>query len=137
MRIRLGVLAALLLFAISIQACAQSKQHEQQGITYVNQGANAYANLGGAYMQVGKNNLALEALNEGVKRDPNNTLVLYNLTALHSKLDNTDIALRYLDQTLAKGFKNYDALRFDPDLTNIRGEPEFRKVLEANSVFLQ
>ncbi|MCP3931772.1 MAG: hypothetical protein GY705_22075 [Bacteroidetes bacterium] len=130
-------------------------QHNQQGISYANIGdynnaisefkrsvdirptVNAYANLGGVYMQVGKNNLAMDSLNRAESLNPYDTLTLYNLTALHSKLDNTDIALVYLDKTLAHGFKNFDAIRFDPDLTNIRGEPEFRKVLEKNGVFLQ
>lgn len=132
-----------------------ASQHQQQGIVYVNQGdyqnaiaefkrsieiyptVNAYANLGGTYMQVGKNNLAMDALKKAEGINPYDTLTLYNLTALNSKMNKADIALVYLDKALANGFNNYNAIRFDPDLTNIRGEPEFRKVLEKNKVFLQ
>lgn len=132
-----------------------AKQHNQQGIMYSNQGdynnaikeflesisikptANAYANLGGAYLQVGKNKKAEKALKDAESIDPKEKLALYNLTALYSKLDDTDLALDYLDKALINGFNNYEAIRFDPDLTNIRGEPEFRKVLEKNKVFIQ
>jgi hypothetical protein len=42
-----------------------------------------------------------------------------------------------LDRALGCGFNNYDALRFDKDLDNLRGEPEFRATLEKHKIFLQ
>lgn len=129
--------------------------HLRQGMTYVSLGdypnaitefktsidlkptAQAYSNLGAAYMQVGKPNLALDALKQAEAMSPNDNVVLYNLAAAESRSENTDIALEYLDKALRAGFKNYDAIRFDPDLENLRGEPEFRAILERNGVFLQ
>jgi tetratricopeptide (TPR) repeat protein len=99
--------------------------------------AEAYSNLGTAYLQVGKPNLALDALKKAEAMSPNDSVVLYNLAAAESRSGNTDLALEYLDKALRAGFKHYDAIRFDPDLENLRGEPEFRTVLEKNGVFLQ
>jgi Flp pilus assembly protein TadD len=133
----------------------EMETHLHQGIAFVNQGdypnaivefktaiavlptADAYSNLGAAYMQLGKNNLALEALNNAKALDPNDPIVLYNLAALYSVTGKTDMSLVYLGRALSKGFNNYDAIRFDPDLENVRGEPEFRKVLESHKVFIQ
>lgn len=101
------------------------------------QTAAAYANLGVAYSQVGKLNLATNALQSAERLNPNDPFVLYNMAALYSLQDKTDLSLEYLDMALARGFENYDALRFDRDLDNVRGEPEFRTVLENNKVFIQ
>ena len=46
------------------------------------------------------------------------------------------IALDEIDAALARGFSDYDALRRDPDLENLRRSPEFRKVLEKHKVFI-
>ena len=41
-----------------------------------------------------------------------------------------------IDQALGLGFKNYDALRSDEDLYELRRLPEWRKTLEKHGVFL-
>ena len=99
--------------------------------------ATAYSNLGASYMQIGKINLALSALKEAERINSRDSMVLYNLAAAHSITDQTDLALAYLDRALANGFNHYEAIRFDPDLTNLRGEPEFRTTLEKHKVFIQ
>ena len=137
----------------------------RQGMTYANQRdypnaikefqasidtyptAEAYSNLGVAYMQTGKNNLALDAFKKAEGMAPGypmtedfwrkNNFILYNIAALYSVTDKTDLSLQYLDRALGAGFSNYDAIRFDPDLANVRGDPEFRAVMEKHKVFLQ
>ncbi len=97
----------------------------------------AYSNLGATYMQIGKHNLALKALKKAEALNRWDNVVMYNMAANYSLSDDTDLALEYLDKALQRGFSNYDAIRFDPDLSNLRGEPEFRTVLERNKVFIQ
>ena len=99
--------------------------------------SKAYANLGVCYMRIGKTNKALEALQQAVSIDKSDSYALYNLTAIYSVQDKTDLALDSLDKALKYGFNNYDAIRFDKDLDNLRAEPEFRKILEKHKVFLQ
>jgi tetratricopeptide (TPR) repeat protein len=98
--------------------------------------AAADGNRGVAYIQQKKYNKALEDLKEAVKRDPDNPVALYNLTVVHTLQKNLDLALDTLDRALEKGFKNYDALRHDGDLTELRKHPEFRKLLERRGIFL-
>jgi len=139
----------------ALAACATTQDHMAQGLIYANQNdfanavnefhaevnarpsALAYANLGAAYMKQGKNNLALDAFKKGEDLDSRNTTLNYNITALYSILDKNDLALIYLDKALTNGFSNYDALRFDSDLSNLRAEPEFRTILEKHRIFLQ
>ncbi|QLP99803.1 MAG: hypothetical protein HZY78_05835 [Burkholderiaceae bacterium] len=60
----------------------------------------------------------------------------YNFASLHSLRGNVDLALDEIDAALSKGFTDYDALRDDPDLANLRRHPEFRKILEKHKVFI-
>ena len=99
--------------------------------------AAAYANRGVAYIQQHKLNKALDDLKQAEGLNPQDKMIQYNLTALFSLQGQRDRALDTLDKALQLGFNDYDALRRDPDLNNLRSDPEFRKVLEKHKVFLQ
>lgn len=149
------VLTVLATSQVAVAQACDSKGSLRQGMAFANMNdfngainefkasikcrnsAAAYSNLGAAYLQVGKNNLALEALQRAERLDKRDSVVLYNLAAAYSIQDQTDRASVYLDKALSNGFNNYDAIRFDPDLTNLRAEPEFRETLEKHKVFIQ
>jgi Flp pilus assembly protein TadD len=97
----------------------------------------AYANRGVAYMQQKKFNKALDDLKKASELSPKDKMAHYNLAALYALQGQKDRALDSLDTALELGFDQYDALRTDPDLTSIRDNPEFRKVLEKHKVFLK
>ncbi len=157
-----GRLIASLLLAVSFQSqiavagsLNDARDHTHQGIMHANMNdfsnairefkasiaatptVDAYSNLGASYLQLGKRNLALRALQSAERLNSSDRFVAYNLAATHSLKNNTDLALEYLDKALGLGFSQYDAIRFDPDLANLRGEPEFRQVLEKHKVFIQ
>jgi tetratricopeptide (TPR) repeat protein len=96
----------------------------------------AYSNRAVAYMQQQKFNKAADDLKKGVEINPNNATLHYNLVALYSLQNHIDRALDSLDRSLELGFNNYDALRTDPDLNNVRKHPEFRKICEKYKVFI-
>lgn len=97
----------------------------------------AYANRAVAYMQQRKYNKAMDDLKRAEGLNPRDKMVHYNFVALHSLQKQNDRALDSLDRALELGFADYDALRADPDLNNVRRQPEFRKVLEKHKVFLR
>jgi Flp pilus assembly protein TadD len=159
-RIIVTVLAGLFLTACTTivenpVVVEERSDHLQQCLFYANQGdfqnaireckravqdkptAEAYTNLGVAYIQVGKNNKALDALREGVRLAPNDPMAQYNLAVIYSLMNQNDRSLEALDLALKNGFNNADALRFDRDLDNVRGEPEFRAILERHKFFIQ
>jgi tetratricopeptide (TPR) repeat protein len=98
--------------------------------------AEAYSNRAAAYMLQRKFNKADEDLRKAKELSPNSPSVRYNYASLHSLRGNIDLALDEIDAALDKGFSDYDALRRDPDLENLRRSPEFRKVLEKHKVFI-
>ena len=96
----------------------------------------AYSNRAVAYMQQKKFNKALDDLKKAEEINPRNPTVHYNFVALYSLQNQLDRSLDSLDRCLELGFNNYDALRVDPDLNNVRKHPEFRKILEKHKVFI-
>lgn len=96
----------------------------------------AYSNRAVAYMHQKKFNKALDDLKKAEEINPNNPTVYYNFVALYSIQNQLDRSLDSLDRALELGFNNYDALRHDPDLANVRRHPEFRKICEKYKVFL-
>ena len=98
--------------------------------------AEAYSNRAAAYMLQRKFNKADEDLRKAKDLKPDSPSIRYNYASLHSLRGNIDLALDEIDAALARGFSDYDALRLDPDLDNLRRSPEFRKVLEKHKVFI-
>ena len=105
---------------------------------------SAHMNLGVTLIQKGKDwhraalrhlkaAEAAESRQRPQSRDP---LVQYNLTVIHTLLEDFPAAYQALDKALSFRFKNFDALRADEDLYELRRKPEFRKVLERHNVFL-
>ena len=99
--------------------------------------AVAYSNRAVAYMQQKKYNKAMDDLTKALEISPRDATIQYNLTALYSLQNQLDRAIDSLDRTLASDFKDYDSLRSDADLANLRRSPEFRKTLEKYKVFLK
>jgi tetratricopeptide (TPR) repeat protein len=98
--------------------------------------ATAYSNRSVAYMMQKKYNLALDDLKKAKELKPSDPAIRYNLASCHSLMGNVDLGFVELDAALANGFNDYDSLRKDPDIANLRKNPEWRKTLEKYKVFL-
>ncbi|SEM71953.1 TPR repeat-containing protein [Syntrophus gentianae] len=98
--------------------------------------ADAYSNRGVAYMQQRKFNKALEDLKKAKELKADSPSIRYNLACLYSLKGDVDFGLDELDASLTNGFSDYESLRKDPDLNNLRKHPEFKKVLEKHKVFI-
>jgi len=98
--------------------------------------AEAYSNRAVAYMLQKKNNKALDDLKKAKELKPDSATIRYNLASVHSLMGNTDYGLDELDAALSKGFNDYESLRKDPDISNLRKSKEFQKILEKHKVFI-
>jgi tetratricopeptide (TPR) repeat protein len=98
--------------------------------------ATAYSNRSVAYMMQKKYNLALDDLKKAKELKPSDPAIRYNLASCHSLMGNVDLGFVELDAALANGFNDYDSLRKDPDIANLRKNPDWRKTLEKYKVFL-
>jgi len=103
--------------------------HMNLGVTFVQRGKDWYETA----LRHLKAAEAAEARQNPPSRDP---LVQYNLTVIHTLLEDFPAAYQALDKALRFGFKNFDALRTDEDLYELRRKPEFRQTLERHNVFL-
>jgi serine/threonine protein kinase/Flp pilus assembly protein TadD len=75
-----------------------------------------------------------EAKLEGARAlelNPNDTLMLYNVTCLYSRLGEKDKSIDYLKRAISNGYQNFDWLKRDPDLDNIRTEAGYIELLKG------
>jgi tetratricopeptide (TPR) repeat protein len=94
----------------------------------------AYNDRAATFIRQKKFDEAKNDLDKALTIDPHNPATYYNTAALYAIQKQSSPALEYLDKALVLGFKDYDLLRTDPDLNNIRKLPEFRKILERRGV---
>jgi tetratricopeptide (TPR) repeat protein len=59
---------------------------------------------------------------------PNDARLHYNLACRYSLDDNCDAAARALQRAIDLGFDDFKWLFQDPDLTNLRNHPAYRKI---------
>lgn len=56
--------------------------------------------------------------------------ISYNLACLHSRADNTDKAIHWLEISLRKGFKAWNHMATDPDLDNVRQRGDYPALID-------
>ena len=61
---------------------------------------------------------------------PEDPYVLYNLACSYSLLNNIDQAFTIIKMAIVFGYKDFDYLREDPDLTNLLADKRFREYWE-------
>jgi len=98
--------------------------------------SNAYNDRAAVYVRQDKFDKARDDLNKALQINPRDPVTYYNFASLYALQKQSDPALASLDKALEMGFNDYDFLRSDPDLNNIRKRPEFRRVLERHKVFV-
>lgn len=99
--------------------------------------AEAYSNRAVAYMMQRKYNKALDDLKKAKELKPESASIRYNLASVHSLMGNTDYGMDELDAALEKGFNDYESLRRDPDINNLRRHKDFQRTLEKHKVFIK
>jgi len=85
------------------------------------------ANLAGLGDQEGAQALATRA----TAIDPEDPMLLYNLSCMYARLGNNEEALKHLESAIDKGYGHKDWIEHDSDLDPIRESPRFKALLEA------
>ena len=88
----------------------------------------AYINLSTAYLNKKNFKLSLKTLNTLESINPNHPLLHYNFSCYHSLLGNIPKGIESLKQAISHGFKNHQILETDPDIENLRQNPQFREL---------
>lgn len=133
----------------------EAKQHFQQAMQYASRRdfanavkeftnalqkqpsyAAAYSNRGVAYMQQKKFDLAEDDLKKAVELGPKDGKNHYNLACWYSLQNQAGRGISAIDAALSNGFNDYDSLRKDRDLANLRKSPDWQKLLDKHKIFL-
>ena len=88
----------------------------------------AYINLSTAYLNKKNFKLSLKTLNTLKSINPNHPLLHYNFSCYYALLGNIPKGIESLKQAIANGFKNHQTLETDPDIENLRQNPQFREL---------
>ena len=87
----------------------------------------AWANLGLAYIAIGRGELAIQPFEQAVVLGYKVTSSAYNAACAHAIAGHVDAAFVWLDRALASGFTDHALIGQDEDLANLRGDPRFRR----------
>lgn len=68
---------------------------------------------------------AIEDFKKGLKIQPDDVALRFNLACAYSLLENKEEAFRYLDEAVRNGLTDYDKITSHDDLAFIRIQPEF------------
>jgi tetratricopeptide (TPR) repeat protein len=85
---------------------------------------------GGALIQLGERERALEWATRAMVIDPGDSAVLYNVACVYALGGLVDEALSALEQSTQNGFGHKAWIENDSDLDNIRGNPRFTALLQ-------
>ena len=100
-----------------------AKEHPRSG--------RAWYNVGFASLAAERPEAAADAFRKALELGYRKPTTMYNLACSYSRLDRKDEAFDWLFRSLEAGFDETGTLRNDDDLDNLRGDPRYRKALEA------
>ncbi|MEA2068172.1 MAG: hypothetical protein U9P12_03125 [Verrucomicrobiota bacterium] len=85
--------------------------------------------LADLYTKTGKYKDGLEIDVKLSQQLPNDDMVWYNLGCSHSLTNQPDEAFEALTMAVELGYCDYDWMKTDPDLDNLRADPRFESLL--------
>lgn len=88
---------------------------------------NARVNLGIVLSQLGRKAEAIEQYREIVMNEPDyNPALYYNIACYYATEGQLIRGMEWLKKAVSHGYDNWELIRTDPDLENLRGLPEYR-----------
>ena len=63
---------------------------------------------------------------------PDNVETYYNIAAVYSRLNEIDKSINWLKQAVNKGYNNWNLIKTDPDLANIRDSLVYRELIKGH-----
>lgn len=80
---------------------------------------------------IGDTDGAITHFLEVIRIDPDfSPSVYFNLACLYSRQNKVEAAAKWLEKAIEKGYSNWDLIKNDKDLENIRGTPHYQRILD-------
>ena len=93
--------------------------------------ARAHIIYATALIRLDKKEEAEKEAERAIELSPDDALMSYNVACFNSKLGNKDLSIKYLNQAIKSGYANYEWIKRDSDLNNIRNEPEYIELMKG------
>jgi tetratricopeptide (TPR) repeat protein len=91
--------------------------------------AEALNNLAVAYMAQGEYAGALSLFRKIMELQPDSVMARYNIACVYARQGKIEESVDWLKKAVEKGFKDWDVLKTDRDLKNIRGSSYYKKLV--------
>ncbi len=106
--------------------------HYQKALEAVPRFVEARINLGAELARQGKMEEALEQYDEAIRIHPGTrAYVYYNLACLYALKNSVKEAVGYLKKAVQSGFHDWEHMKSDRDLENIRSSPGYRELIKG------
>jgi tetratricopeptide (TPR) repeat protein len=92
----------------------------------------AQNNLALAYAADGQYERALAAFKKLVELDPDNPSTYYNIAVLHALQNDVADAIIWLKKAVDKGYQNWELIKTDKDLANIRQSEDYKQLIKGH-----
>jgi len=92
----------------------------------------ALNNLALAYAVGGQTERALAAFQKLIVLQPDNATNYYNVAVLYALQNKVSESLAWLNKAIAKGYDNWDLIKTDKDLENIRNSEGYRELIKGH-----
>ena len=92
----------------------------------------ALNNLALAYAAGRQYDRALAAFKKSVELEPDNPSNYYNIAVVSALQDKPDEAMQWLKEAVDKGYRNWELIKSDKDLANIRHLEEYKQLVKGH-----
>ncbi len=89
----------------------------------------AYATRGRAYARLGNYQQAANDLDKAISMEPDSPRICFSMSCFYSIQKKADQACFYLRKSIEKGYENWDWIKKDIDLDNIRNEECYKQII--------
>ena len=81
--------------------------------------------------RLGRLEEAKEEMQKGIKQNPNDPIIIYNAACFYALIGDKKTAIENLKKSIDNGFGNYEYIKHDPDLSNLRKESSFIALMKG------
>jgi tetratricopeptide (TPR) repeat protein len=92
----------------------------------------AQNNLALAYAAERQYDRALAAFKKLVELEPDNPSTYYNIAVLYALQNHVDDALGWLKKAVEKGYRNWELIKTDKDLANVRHSEDYKQLIKGH-----
>jgi TolB-like protein/Flp pilus assembly protein TadD len=81
--------------------------------------------------RLGRLEEAKEEMLKGIEQNPNDPIIIYNAACFYAMIGDKKASIENLKKAIDNGFGNYEYIKHDPDLNNLRKEPDFITLMQS------